>query len=315
MLLEYDADANFESGNRHHGNAIHECAYYGNLKMARFLLDHPGGIEGNKVDSLAGGYHTPLIAAVSWQYQESNKKKQVHRRLMKQRKMVKFLMERQGDPKIKGGVFGTMLNAAAASSEPELVTYVLDEVGFKVDEVDHEGRCAAHLASSSRNLQDTHNTLELLCKRADSSDLLWRADKHGRLPLHFACGGQRLQILWYLLSSTVSKDQIDQVDNDGWTPLHWACRQWDVLLVRYLVQGHGAKTDCSTNDGWTPWDVAVFHGNPDFASALGRKDDETLSNDALKGAGEQWPAVCDSCVVSRVSLSYVRLLRVRIRAD
>lgn len=135
--------------------------------MARVLFGHPDGVKSNTVNSLAGQYHTSLIAAVSWEYQkqpqrrlyqDSNKNKQVNRRLTKQRKMVEYLIKQGGDPKIKGGRYGTMLSAAAAKSKPDLVTYVLDEVGFEVDEVDHEGRSAAHMACSRLNLRDAVDT-------------------------------------------------------------------------------------------------------------------------------------------------------------
>jgi ankyrin repeat protein len=307
ILLEYDADANPASVVRYHGSAIHECAYYGNIKMARVLLDHPNVVKSTMVNSLTSRFSTPLIAAVAWDYERLSldPRKQtftriVNRRVTKQRKMVKFLIEQGGDPRIRGSRYGTMLNAAAAKGQPELVEFVLDEVGLDIKEVDDEGRSPAHVACSLLNVLNTTDTLELLSKRAGVSSL-WTTDKYGRLPIHFACGGQRLDILDYLLAEKTTKDRINESDHDGWTPLHWACRQWDVLLIRCLVAKHGAKTDCRTNDGWTPWDVAVFHDNLDFASALERYDPNPDADAAVTKGGEQWNADCDSCLVSQSS--------------
>jgi ankyrin repeat protein len=303
LLLSYGVDPNFESAKRYYGSALHECAYYGNVTMARALLGHPGGVKDNMVNSLVGQYHTPLIAAVSWKYQKlsrnSRKIKPVKQRLIKQRKMVEYLIEQGGNPMIKGGRYGTMLNAAVAAGEPDLVTFILDKVGFDVHEEDDEGRSAAHIGCSALNERDTTDNLRVLCKKFGSSGLLLATDKHGRLPLHFACGSQRLDVLHYLLSDSMSKDKINEPDNDGWTPLHWACRQWDILLIRCLVDSHGAKTDCHTKDGWTPWDVAIFHDNSGFASALKRKDTTPDADGHVIKEGKRWSAVCNSCTVSQ----------------
>lgn len=309
LLLRYDADADSGSRARRYGNALNECAYYGNVKMARVLLDHPGGVKGNAVDSDAGRYHTPLIAAVSWTYQAyfgrpwhrpSEDAKRKKRRLMKQQKMIDYLRSKGGDPRIKGGSFGTMLNAAAAGGEPDLVTYVLDKVGFGIDEVDAEGRNAAHMACSKLNIQDAVDTLGLLSKRASGSNLLWSPDKHGRLPLHFACGGQRRAVVEYLLSHENNNnltDYIHKTDKDGWTPLHWACRGWDIKFVQFLVSDCKATTDSRANNGWTPWDVAVLHDNMDFAYVLDRLTCEPDADSCVK-KGEASGATCDSCQVS-----------------
>ncbi|KAJ8127689.1 hypothetical protein O1611_g5947 [Lasiodiplodia mahajangana] len=301
LLLDHDADPNAETVKRYHGNAIHECALYGNIKMARVLLDYPGGVKGNKVNSLTSQYHTPLIAAVARSYRRPRRwlyqaEKADNERLSKQQKMVEFLRERGGDTKIIGGRFGTMLNAAAAQAQPSLVTYILDKVGFNVGDVDHEGRSAAHAACSGLNDLDSVEILDLLSKRAGYSDLLWTPDKHGRLPLHFACGGQRQEVLRYLLSDKSKEDKFRQCDNDGWTPLHWACRGWSSLCARYLLKKHAsADIDKATKEGWKPWDVAVFHRNTDFSFLMNEQSPMRDADYKVKIGGRPWAATCDSC--------------------
>ena len=296
LLLDYGTSKSYKSPRGYYGSALHECAYYGNVKMAKLLLDHPREFSGNLVNSVAGQYYTPLIAAVSWDYQKlyehSKKDELMKRRLLRQTKMVEFLISRGGKKLLKGGKYGTMLGAAVAMGEPELVTYIVSEVGFDKTEVDNEGRNAAHIGSSLLNSRDNIGTLQLLPEK-----LLWTTDKHGRLPLHFACGGQRLNVLQNLLCCDISKAKINQADDDGWTPLHWACRQWDVSILRFLIE-RGAKSDSRTLENWTPWDVAVFHDNSDFATALRRSDSDTEANDLVKKEGKRWSASCDSCLVS-----------------
>lgn len=211
------------------------------------------------------------------------------RRLLKQTKMVEFLISRGGKKFLKGGRYGTMLGAAVAMGQPALVIYIVSELGFDKTEVDDEGRNAAHIGSLWLNRRESVNswlhrrenisTLKLLPEK-----LLWTTDKHGRLPLHLACGGQGLDILEYLLCCDISEAKINQADDDGWTPLHWACRQWSVSTLRFLIE-RGAKTDSRTLEKWTPWDVAVFHHNSSFAAALCRSDSDPEANDHVQKKG------------------------------
>lgn len=218
LLLDYGASKSYKNPSGY-GSALHECAYYGNVKMARLLLEHPSEFSGDMVNSLAGRYFTPLIAAVSWDYQKlserSKKDKLRERRLLRQTKMVEFLISRGGNKLLKGGKYGTMLGAAVATGEPELFNYIVSKLGFDKTVVDDEGRNAAHIGSSRLNERDNISTLRIL-----PEELLWTLDKHGRLPLHFARGGQRLNILKDLLCCGISETKINQADGDGWTPLH-----------------------------------------------------------------------------------------------
>jgi ankyrin repeat protein len=312
LLLDYGASNSYKSPRlrARYGSALHECAYYGNVKMARLLLDQPSEFSGSMVNNLAGQYYTPLIAAVSWDHQKlsehSKKDELTKRRLLKQTKMVEFLISRGGKKLLMGGRYGTMLSAAVAMGEPKLVTYIVSKVGFDKTEVDDQGRNAAHIGSSMLNKRDNIGTLKLL-----PDELLWTKDKHGRLPLHFACGGQRLKVLQDLLVRDISEDKINQADDDGWTPLHWACRQWDISILRFLIKC-GAKRDSRTLEQWTPWDVAVFHDNSDFAAALHRSDSDTEANDLVEKEGKRWSASCDSCLVSGERVCFETILCSRL---
>ncbi|KAK4198525.1 ankyrin repeat-containing domain protein [Triangularia verruculosa] len=302
ILLGYDMDANTAVSQNKFASAIHECAFYGNVKMARVLLDHAGGVKHNMVNSQAGWYHTPLIAAVSWEYDElfynAKYEKLMRFRLEKQKRMIDFLINKGGKPRIMGGAFGTMLNAAAAKGVPDLVTYVLEKTDFEAGDVDDQGRSAVHMACSAWNKRGAFtDTLKILIQRG-GSDLLWTPDKLGRLPLHFACGGQSLDAINYLLSSSSQATDVNKPDGDGWTPLHWACRQWDSVLVRVLVSHKADVNARTTKEGWTPLDVAVFHNNPEFELELesdGAETGETDAKSRVQDPGVRRRAFCDSC--------------------
>ena len=298
LLLGYGMDANTGVSEERFGSAIHECAFYGNIKMARILLDHVGGVKDNMVNSLAGWYHTPLIAAVSWEYEDRLSYKMTRFRLEKQKRMVEFLIEKGGNPRIMGGELGTMLNAAAAKGVPDLVNYVLEKTDFKAGDVDDQGRSGVHMACSAWNQRDSFiSTLEILTQLG-RSDLLWTPDKLGRLPLHFACGGQRLDPIDYLLESSSQATDVNKPDGDGWTPLHWACRQWDIVLIHFLVSRNADTNARTTKEGWTPLDVAIFHNNPEFEYAMHFGETETGKTDSksrVQYPGERRNAQCDSC--------------------
>ncbi|KAK6355546.1 hypothetical protein TWF696_004645 [Orbilia brochopaga] len=299
LLLDNGADPNARVPPAF-GTALHECAYYGNIRMTRALLDRPELFSVNQHD---GPEHTPLIAAVTRPYPKDTRprvaRRKAKRRLIRQKLMIQFLIGQGGDPKIPGGRHGNMLNAAAACGFPDLIEYVLDELGFELTQLDNEGRSAAHLACI--RIPYAPERLELISDRAPVSEKApWAADKHGRTPLHFASSHSSPTALQFLLDEPQFSKALNQPDNDGWTPLHWACRQWNVPIVQMLVE-NGAKLDVRTKkdrwtDGWTPWDVAVFHRNRNstFADALGVPMDEP----AAVEEGVRTSASCDSCFVS-----------------
>lgn len=49
LLLDYGTGKSHKSLRGNFGSALHECAYYGNVKMARLLLDHPSKFSCNMV--------------------------------------------------------------------------------------------------------------------------------------------------------------------------------------------------------------------------------------------------------------------------
>ncbi|KAN0069329.1 Ankyrin repeat-containing domain protein [Elaphomyces granulatus] len=302
LLLDRGADLDAESAKKGFGTALQECAYHGNLKMAKVLI-HRLHVD---VNANQGRYHTALIASVC--RRENPGEEQRKRR----HKMIKFLLEQGAHRASRGGWYGTLLNAAAACASKDLLQFVLEDIDVPVRWVDSEGRLATHMAAMAPC--DHIEKLKLLCDKG-SQVLLLTSDFQGRKPLHFACGHGLLRVVQYLLRFKRIKSDIDAQDSDGWTPLHWACRQRDVDVVLFLLASN-ANANTRTNKRWTPRHVAMFHDHDTIARILSK--DEEPPNQEKPPSEEKPPNVeepptspgvkhnetCASCLLEIVGIKW-----------
>lgn len=304
LLLEFGADINACNANGKFGTAIEECAYYGNIKMAKFLCSCS---QPPKINKTGGRYHTPLIASVCLAEESAKdlhnsrgkRQKFTQKRLKRHEKMFDSLLSKDADVKQIGGKYGNVLNASAACASLPPMEYVIDRTELLLDWVDQEGRSVAHMACV-RPYGSTKN-LSFLVKRGGEK-LLMLEDKLGRRPLHFASASRNIRL------NKVRID-VDARDQDGWTPLHWACRSWRVEVIRVLL-ANGADPSPRTKKGWTPWHVALYHDNGEFEDILHAekypKDDPDYP-DLPKKPGRIHMATCDSCFVVSISLLSSRI--------
>lgn len=296
LLLERGANPDEESARARYGTALQECAEFGNLKMARALLEgeHPVSIN-----AIGGEYQTALIASVYVRKPKTRigrrnaaTRKLPEKRFERRRKMLEYLLDHGANPTIHGGRYGSLLNTATICTSVELMTFIIEKTKLPADTGDNEGRTAAHLASKA--YYDAIGKLDLLV-RLSGPGILVAKDKHGRLPLHFASAHGKESVLDHLLAKG-EKGQINTPDNDGWTALHWACRQWNVAIIERLIE-EGANKGLRTKDNWAPRHVAIFHDHEDFLDILdtGDKGDGSEEKD-LPDTPRQWHnATCDSC--------------------
>ncbi len=159
------------------------------------------------------------------------------------------------------------------------VLQMLFEHGADLNQKDTEGKAVCHYASACGDIK----TLEILMSRGSDISI---TDKQGRNCLHFAftCGYDVTVIVTMLLKHGFDPNALDC---HGWSPLHWAakCGNTDVIAI---LEDAGAKISIETMNGWTPEDVATFHGR-----------EVTWTSNSTSGInvakGPEHSAICDSC--------------------
>ena len=180
---------------------------------------------------------------------------------------------------------------------------------------DAQGRALCHHAASQGSIAK----LEMLAKLGSDLTVI---DQQGRTCLHHAvtCRSTSAAVVW-LLDKGLG---VNITDRDGWTPLHWAAKCGDAYMIDAL-QDAGAKFCRENIRGWTPKDVALFHGHTDVwetCTALMSKSKPSKPNleDELSTAHSKASArgigglpflgscpyywVCDGCnIVSRFPIA------------
>ncbi|KAI1121868.1 ankyrin repeat-containing domain protein [Nemania abortiva] len=154
------------------------------------------------------------------------------------------------------GYWGTALHAAAYYGDVDIVRFLLEQDGVSKDQHDLMGRLPLHLAALSE--ADSWEALqELLSENSTISS----PDSQGRNALHIACSASNIGLVQKMLEGD-GLSLINSQDIDGWTPLHWACRVYNPELVQLLIsKGANAKIE-SKNQGWLPYQVAIYYGLP-----------------------------------------------------
>lgn len=295
MLWDRGANPNGFAIEGDFGGVLHECAYHGNLLMAKAVLEHP--LSRIDVNDTGGRYYSAVIAAVcrtdpdTTSLTEKGRIKAADKMNRRRQRMLEYLIKKKhADYNLSGGMYGNLLNATAMEASPTVLSYILDKIGVSIDSTDHEGRSPAHAACVSKSPY-TVERLDTISKRPSKEPMLLKTDKQGRQPIHFASGSPNQAAVSYLLK--YDPELINVADDDGWTPLHWACRQWDTEMIHLLIR-KDADITARTKDKWTPWHVACFSGNNELGDLLDKdsfKDEEGLPQEE----GTLTGAFCDSC--------------------
>ncbi|KAK3324353.1 ankyrin repeat-containing domain protein [Cercophora scortea] len=256
LLLRHGADPGVTGGILE--TSLNIAAHYQHLDILELLLDviHPE-VKAQFLSG-AGGTRLPTEAAVLGT---------VHAHIHAEHEVIEILdlLLRHGaslDPRRPSGE--TLLHTAVrATSFDEVITW-LQEHGISPDEGDITGRRPAHLAIHKGKL----NTAKLLFTENTTPETV---DYQGRDCFHYAVVYEmwrdsmvRDLLAWWIedrgLDHAAVSRIVNKPDINGWTPLHWACRQPNAEVVEYLIR-MGADGAAVTHTGWTPWHVAVFHGN------------------------------------------------------
>lgn len=208
--------------------------------------------------------------------------------------IIRFLLDHGADESVRGGYFGSIINAAAFQASAEVVTLLLSK-GSSVHAGDDLGRLPVHFSAfhSMKNLQVMLYTGGNVHAR----------DKLGRTALHWAAQSGHFEMVGYLLT-LLPEDSVNDPDIDGWTPLCWAARgtrklfgkapgedEVDQLKVLEVLLKHGADrcVRLSIEDqDFSPLKLATYTGADSDVLELLEKDLESASN-ALPDTGMSKP--------------------------
>ena len=200
-----------------------------------------------------------------------------------------------------------------AAMDGDILQLILDR-GGDLGLRDAQGRALCHHAASQSSIAK----LEMLPNGSD----LTMIDKQGRTCLHHAVTNYfgDLAVAWLLNKGL----DVNITDRDGWTALHWAAKHGDAYIIDVL-QDAGAKFCIENIMGWTPNDVALFHGHTDLwetgtASRSESKRSKPKLEEQLSTANPKanargiggllllgsapWSWFCDGCnIVSRLLIA------------
>ncbi|KAK8925453.1 Ankyrin repeat domain-containing protein SAT10 [Metarhizium anisopliae] len=202
--------------------------------MAKMILDH----DNTTLNIHAGRHTTPLQFAIHARWKS----------------MVEFLLERQSMLKDNDG---TPLHLAAYLGDRRVVGCLVRSKYVSPGARDMCGRLPLHLAACSKLVGAAMQYLEWL---TNDEITLVSTDEHQRQhALHFATGRGHLDVVKLVLEK--HPDAVRDCDVDGWTPLHWACRSQNSKVVEFLLDRDDSTCrNARSLRGWTPFDVAWYHG-------------------------------------------------------
>ena len=139
----------------------------------------------------------------------------------------------------------------ALREEKVVLLQMLFDHGGDLNQKDIQGQTVCHHATARGYL----SALVWLASRGLD---LTVTDKQGRNCLHLVPHGfVHPKLLAMLLEYGLDPNS---VDSNGWTPLHWAAKRGDAARIA-MLEDAGAIFSMASINGWTPDDVATFHGH------------------------------------------------------
>lgn len=137
---------------------------------------------------------------------------------------------------------------------------LLLEYGASVTLSDDSGETPLHTAAYGCNL----GLFKFLLSKSTSEDALLKTNNYGETVLHYAAASKNIEVVQFLLSTSCFN--VNQPNTNGWTPIICSLtttlesyvgrpKPFPLSLVRRATQlliDHGARTDITTDEGWTP---------------------------------------------------------------
>ena len=252
LLLEHGTDVNMRA-NQRKWTPLHEVAYWGNLKIARALLDH--GANPN-TESEYG--ETALHVAARSEY--SSQERTVG--------IARLLLELGVDVHIQNKYLDTALHLAAFNGRFEIARLLLNH-GANPNVENELGATPLHLVPQAEydSDEDGADIARLMLERGADPNV---RQKSKYMPLHWAAYKGRLEIAQLLLDYGVNPN----VENAlGETPLHkvsqgeYSSQEHGVGIARLLLE-RGVDVDARCKFYSTALHYAALRGNSDIVQLL-----------------------------------------------
>ncbi|KAI1123617.1 ankyrin repeat-containing domain protein [Nemania abortiva] len=243
LLLEKGADVELVSGP--YGTTLNQACVAANIEIAKLLIDR---LPTKVATAITGRYGTPVQSAIVG-FKNENGDAAIE--------FLHFLEEKGISPVAQGGIYGTPLHAALdckLSVPGEVGLWLIEKANESLCHIDTAGRLPLHLSIRKGSWDLVQEILN-----HNQTSKVSSKDKQGLTGLHYAAMSN-FEVIGKILKLEGIKALINARDIDDWTPLHWACREGSAEVVKTLVEG-GADVAARTIEGWSPWQVAILHGN------------------------------------------------------
>ncbi len=174
------------------------------------------------------------------------------------RGMVKILLSaKEIDVNARDKAGQTPLHKAAMYHDVDAIRILLRASGIDVKVADKDGKTALHVATM-RYYYDIRTLLSAKEIDVDAQD------KNGWTPLYEAAGYGNEKTVKALLAAGASVNSIMQrgilrsdVEVHRWTPLHRAVHEYDLEIVKILLNTVDSNVNAISEEGLTPLDIAV----------------------------------------------------------
>ena len=236
-LLKAYFDRNAESTSKA-PDFLHHAATYGQVEIARLLLDR----YGYHVDCYNRERQTPLHCAC----------------VKGHASMIRMLVnEHQADLTLLDENNDTPLHKAVLCGQTEAVNCIIGEFADKCspNSLGSRGRTILHIACHQGNAE----LVEILLTQHGLTSQLLSTDDDGNIPLHCAALGGNKTILKSLI--TKYECPVECRNHRGQTPLHCACVKGHDKIVKLLVTTYEADVNARDENDCTPLHIAAQLGH------------------------------------------------------
>lgn len=236
LLLGTDVDVRDTSGR----TSLYEAAKYGHLEIAEFLVERGADVHAPRDHP---GY-TPVHVAAEYGHVE----------------VVRLLLEAGAHADVKNVWYQTPLSQLAwmAQENADEIAALLLERGADVNSRDNRGFTPLHRAVREGKVAFARYLA------ANGADVSASTDQ-GTTVLRYAMRYEQLEAARVVIEAGADIDAT--YGENGRSELGYAVRSRDTTVVEFLLE-HGARSDVSGNDGWTPVHLAANDGHVDFVRRM-----------------------------------------------